>query len=153
MTEITVGTISDAERILALQRLAYQSEARLYDDDTIPPLTQSLEDLRTTFRDHLFLVATVDGELVGSVRACPVDGTVQIGRLIVHPDYQKRGIGTNLMRQIEASFPSAKRFDLFTGHKSEGNLRLYARLAYREYRRETVTPQLTLVFLEKLREE
>ena len=40
---ITKALYSDLEEILALQKLAYQSEAELYDDYTIPPLTQSLE--------------------------------------------------------------------------------------------------------------
>jgi hypothetical protein len=36
---------ADAEEILDLQRLAYESEARFYEDWTIPPLTQTLEQL------------------------------------------------------------------------------------------------------------
>jgi hypothetical protein len=38
MTEISPAAVDDAEAILALQRLAYQSEAAIYDDFTIPPL-------------------------------------------------------------------------------------------------------------------
>ena len=37
--------IEDAEDILVLQRQEYQSEAALYDDATIPPLTQTLDTL------------------------------------------------------------------------------------------------------------
>ena len=40
--EITTAIIEDAAAILVLQRLAYQSEAAIYDDFTIPPLTETL---------------------------------------------------------------------------------------------------------------
>jgi ribosomal protein S18 acetylase RimI-like enzyme len=145
--------VGDAAAILTLQRLAYQSEAALYDDWAIPPLTQTLDQITAEFATHLFLKAVAgNGEIIGSARA-RVDGagTAHIGRLIVSPDCQGRGIGTRLMHAIEEALPDAARFELFTGSKSEGNLRLYQRLGYREFRRERATPDLTFVFLEKRR--
>jgi hypothetical protein len=65
---ITRASIEDARAILALQRIAYQSEARLYRDWSIPPLTESLEDLRIEFSDKVFLKAKLGGLIVGSVR-------------------------------------------------------------------------------------
>ncbi len=40
---------SDAPEILALQKIAYQSEAELYGDDSLPALQQTLEDLEDDF--------------------------------------------------------------------------------------------------------
>ena len=40
----------DAEAILALQKLAYASEARRYDDWTIPPLVETLDSVRQQSR-------------------------------------------------------------------------------------------------------
>ena len=54
------------------------------------------------------------------------------------------------MRQ-NAAFLSARRFELFTGHKSAGNIRLYERIGYRTYRKEQVHERLSLVFMEKVR--
>jgi hypothetical protein len=59
---------NDLERILAIQREAYLSEAALYDDFTIPPLRQTLEDLRAECRTKVILKAVVEQELLGSVR-------------------------------------------------------------------------------------
>jgi ribosomal protein S18 acetylase RimI-like enzyme len=141
--------IDDAPEILALQRLAYQAEAVLYDDFAIPPLTQTLDALRAEFSSHVILKAVVDGRLVGSVRGCQLEGTCRVGRLIVHPDHQGRGIGTALLRGIEKHFPSAVRFELFTGHRSERNIRLYERVGYRIVRHQIVNDRLTLIFLHK----
>lgn len=147
--EITFATVEDADTILALQRFAYQSEAAIYDDFTIPPLTETLADLKARFGDRRFLKAIEDGQIVGSVRAFQDGVTCHVERLIVHPDYRRRGIGTALLNEIETVFPNARRCELFTGHKSAGNIRLYQRLGYREFRREQVNEKVTLVYMEK----
>ncbi len=43
---ITTATDADAQAILELQRLAYRSEAELHGDDTLPPLTETLDQIR-----------------------------------------------------------------------------------------------------------
>lgn len=148
--DIKDATPADAAEILALQRLAYQSEAELYGDWTIRPLTQTLEELVADCAALTVLKAVDEtGAIVGSVRASLDHGVCRIGRLIVRPDRQGRGLGTALMAAIEARFPKAERFALFTGGKSQGNLHLYGRLGYREVSRRAAGPTLTLVFLEK----
>lgn len=144
------ASIEDAKAILDLQKLAYRSEAMIYDDYSIPPLTQTLDQIRADFEKQLFLKITVDGRIVGSVRGYLEQHTCYIGRLIVHPDFRNRGIGARLMKEIEASFPDALRYGLFTGHRSEGNLRLYRRLGYTPFAERQVNDRLTLVFLEKM---
>jgi ribosomal protein S18 acetylase RimI-like enzyme len=141
----------DAAQILALQKLAYESEAKLYDDWTLPPLTQTLESLAGEFTTSRLLKAVAAGELVGSVRVREAGSVCHVGRLIVRPDLQGLGIGTLLLRQAEADFPTAKSFELFTGSRSEANIRLYERLGYRRTREEVLSPAVTLVFLEKRR--
>jgi len=139
----------DAAEILALQKVAYQSEAKLNNDLTIPPLLQTLSDIETEFETRIFLKAVQAGKIIGSVRAFLNSGTCLIGRLIVHPEYQGQGIGTQLMRRIESLCSSAERFELFTGTKSIHNIRFYQKLGYREFRQEELTPKVRLVFMEK----
>ena len=147
---IECADVQDAKEILDLQRLAYQSEAAIYDDYTIPPLTQTLEEMQDDFDAQLFLKASVDGETIGSVRGHMRQGTCFIGRLIVHPAHQGQGIGAALMEEIEKRFPEAGRFEVFTGHRSEKNLRLYAKLGYRIFKREKISDRLELVYLQRI---
>jgi N-acetylglutamate synthase-like GNAT family acetyltransferase len=144
--------IEDAKEILVLQKLAYQSEAAIYDDYTIAPLTQTLEGIEADFERQVFLKASVDGRIIGSVRAHVRQETCLIGRLIVHPDFQNQGIGARLMNEIEKTFSQAQRYELFTGHLSERNLHFYQKQGYKIFKREKITEDLTLVFLEKYRE-
>ncbi len=146
---ILLAQPGDAAAILRLQKVAYQTEARLYGDD-IPPLQQTLAELEREFGHFLILKAVGNGKVVGSVRARRDGGTCHVGRLIVKPELQGRGLGTLLMQQIESRCADAARFELFTGERSLGNLRLYRRLGYTELRREVVRPGLCLVYLEKL---
>src|SRR5208282_3059421 len=146
---ITRSELEDAEAIVALQKLAYESEALIYDHFTIPPLTQTLENLQSEFNTKTILKAVADGRIVGSVRAYQMNHTCYVERLIVHPDFQGRGIGTRLMNEIEEQFATTSRLELFTGHKSEKNIRLYSKLGYKIFKREPVTDRLTFVFMEK----
>ena len=140
---------SDAPVILALQKLAYLSEAEIWQDYTIPPLTQTLEEIEQEFQNRTVLKVAVDGKIIGSVRAHLQEGTCYIGRLIVHPDFQNQGIGAKLLREIEGRFAQARRYELFTGEKSERNLYFYQKWGYRIFRKEELTDKVTLVFLEK----
>jgi DNA/RNA-binding domain of Phe-tRNA-synthetase-like protein/ribosomal protein S18 acetylase RimI-like enzyme len=149
---IEQAAVQDAAEILTLQKLAYQSEAAIYGDYTIPPLTQSLDSMVTQFQHDMVLKAVLDGKIVGSVRGYLQDGTCYIGRLIVHPDFQNRGLGTRLMREIEARFGQAERCELFTGENSLKDLHIYHKLGYQPVRREQLTERVRLVYLEKWRQ-
>lgn len=156
MLAITIAAADprDAAAILALQKLAYVSEATIYDDYSLPPLMQTLPEIQAQFADHIFLKACRDdGSIVGSVRGIMQGDTCQLGRLIVHPDARRRGLAFRLMVALEERLPQARRWELFTGHKSAGNLRLYGRLGYGEFDRKVVSERLTLIFLEKIRDK
>lgn len=143
------ASVTDAGAILTLQKLAYRSEGELYDYFSIEPLVQTIEELEQQFKDHFVLKAVIDKVIVGSVRAYEENETCYIGKLIVSPDHQNRGIGKNLMYNIESLFPK-KRFELFTGSKSEKNIRLYEKLGYRTFQKRLITPDISLIYLEKI---
>jgi ribosomal protein S18 acetylase RimI-like enzyme len=96
--------------------LAYRSEAKLHGDFQIPPLVETINELKDKFKTHVLLKATDDGKIIGSVRVLQKDNTCHIGRLMVHPDFQNRGIATKLLMEIEKTF-SCSRFELFTGEE------------------------------------
>lgn len=142
---------SDLEEILSIQKIAYKSEAEIYNDFTIPPLLQTLNEIKDEFKTNIFLKAVDDKKIIGSVRGTLINSeTCYIGRLIVHPDFQNQGIGTKLMGEIEKNFKECKRFELITGHRSLKNIKLYEKLGYGTYKVEKLTENLNLVYLEKV---
>lgn len=150
---IEKAIVSDAEEILSLQKLAYISEAELYNDFSIPPLVQTLKDITDDFNKHFFLEIITAGRIVGSVRAYEKEYICYIGRLIVHPDFQNRGLGKKLMKAIESVFSDCRRYELFTGGKSTKNIRFYEKCGYIVFKTEKVNETLEFVYLQKINRE
>ncbi len=148
--QIEPAAATDAGEILTVQRAAYLSEAQLYGDCFLDPLTEPLSGIAAAIETGAVLVARLGSRLVGAVRGQIRAGTCHIGRLVVAPDLQGRGIGSRLLAAIEDSQRDrVGEFALFTGVKSEQNLTLYRRFGYVEIRREQVAPAVTLVHLGK----
>lgn len=56
-----------------------------------------------SFRDHVTLVAQMDGQIVGFG---DIDATGYLDRLFVHRDFQRRGIAKALCDALEAAVPA-----------------------------------------------
>ncbi|MFF2369513.1 GNAT family N-acetyltransferase [Agromyces sp. NPDC058110] len=150
MTDILLRPIGldDAGEVLTLQRAAYASEAQIYGDPFLPALTQTLDELRIELSGGDGLVAGIGHRIVAAVRWTIAGDRVHIGRLTVAPDQQGRGLGTLLLREAMARSGTSSA-ELFTGHLSEANLRLYVREGFAEIRRERLREGVELVYLAK----
>jgi ribosomal protein S18 acetylase RimI-like enzyme len=147
--QILRAGLEDLPILLEVQRLAYQQQALLCNDFTIPPLTETLIEAREAC-SKLILLKAVDekGVMIGSVRGRPEGGTCYIGRLFVHPDCQGQGLGTRLLLEIEAACPFP-RYELFTSHLSVDNIRLYERLGYVRFKETDDPAGYKLIYMEK----
>lgn len=149
MLSIQKADKTDLQSILDLQYIAFQSEARLLNNYNIPPLKQKISDITADFQRGIILKAVDEkGRIVGSVRGYPENDTVYIGKLIVAPEMQGRGIGTKLLMEIENVYPD-KRYEIFTSSESDKNIRLYEKLGYKPLKSEHISEQIKMVFLEK----
>jgi len=139
---------SDAAEIWRLQRTAYLSEAEIYDDYSIQPLTQTFEQAIEEFGESVVLKAIISDKIIGSVRAHERDNIVYIGKLMVLPDYQNMGVGKKLLEAIEREF-QGRRLELFTGAKSEKNIALYEKCGFSLFKTEEIAPGFSFVYMEK----
>jgi tRNA (guanine37-N1)-methyltransferase len=134
--EIRLVEPADAGELFTLQRACWVQEMQANPGVPIPALEESLADLERWIATDTVIVVRSAGRLVGAVRAglhVGPDGiTWDIGRLMVAPDLQGRGLGRLLLERIEASAPEqATAFDLFTGAGSARNQRMYKKAGYR----------------------
>jgi ribosomal protein S18 acetylase RimI-like enzyme len=104
--------------------------------------------LEKEFFKGIILKIENTSEIIGSVRAYEEDDRVYIGKLMVHPKYQNKGFGTNLLKTIETYYKD-KTFELFTSNKSDKNIMLYKRNGYKEFKRKKLSKELELIYLEK----
>jgi ribosomal protein S18 acetylase RimI-like enzyme len=147
--QIKIASIDDANKILEIQKTAFLDQARIYNNYQLPPLTQSLESIENEFDGKTFLKAVLKGQIIASVRYEVVNGYVSIDRIVVEPEYQNRGIGTRLLREIESRVPNAIAFQLFTGNKSDRNIYLYEKIGYKVIKNQTTDQGIKLLYMEK----
>jgi ribosomal protein S18 acetylase RimI-like enzyme len=122
-----------AGEALTVQRAAYVTEAQRYTAPTIPPLVETLDELRADLAAGVLARgAWLGPRLVGSVRGRVVGSRMEVLRFSVAPDVQGRGVGRALLSAVHTAAPQAVRtFWLVTGAKSPENLHLYTSSGYR----------------------
>jgi tRNA (guanine37-N1)-methyltransferase len=149
--DVRVATPADAAELLVLQRACWVREGLgALGRWVVPPLVEELPDVVAGLREwttHVARVRAADGSpgrLVASVRGRvrPVDATFwEVGRLMVAPDLQGRGLGRELLALGESLAPSSTTgFWLTTGVLEEGNQRFYKRAGYRVVAGEPTHP-------------
>lgn len=135
-----------------MQRAAYVTEAQRYSAPGIPPLVETLEELRAdlTAPGVVPRAAWLGTRLVGSVRGRVAGARMEVARLTVAPDVQGLGVGRALLAAVHAAAPPVvTRFWLVTGARSEANLRLYAAAGYRATGTVVDPARVELVRLER----
>lgn len=141
-------TRGDAGEVLTVQRAAFVSEALIYGDPDMAPLTQTLEELEAELAESDGWTARVDGRLVGAIRTREADDLLLVGRISIAPDLQGEGIGRRLLEAAEQA-SGAREAELFTGSLSEANIRLYERCGYSESERIEQGDGTAQIFMRK----
>lgn len=146
---IAKANILDTEEILAIQKIAFISTAQIDNDFNIPPLTQTLEELQQDFQTHIFYKAVEGNQIIGSAKVLIQEDNGLVGRVVVLPAFQNKGVGKSVMKQLEKDLMQIKRFELFTGKSNEKNIFFYQKLGYKIYKEEIWNSKITLVYMEK----
>ncbi|MEJ3654065.1 GNAT family N-acetyltransferase [Actinomycetes bacterium KLBMP 9759] len=125
------ATVADAPELLVLQRCCWVTEAIANDTLAIPALHETLDEVAAWIDGLQVWTVRADGRLVAAVRANAAGDRWEIGRLMVAPDQRGGGLGRWLLRYAEEAAPEGTRtINLFTGSKSERNLRMYRAAGY-----------------------
>lgn len=148
---IEIAQHKDLKRILELQKLCYHENAERYKDFSIPPLKQTFQEIEEDLETKLILKVSDNSKIIGSARAFENNGTCFIGRVIVHPNYQNKGLGKKLMQAIEKEHSLVNRYELFTGFRDTKNIYFYTQLGYKIYKEETINANVTIIYLEKFK--
>jgi GNAT superfamily N-acetyltransferase len=135
------ATEHDAAELCVLQRCCWVAEAIANDTLAIPALHEDLATITQWIKEMQVWTVRVDGRLIGAVRGALSDDSWQVGRLMVAPDFAGQGLGRWLLTFIEGRAPAHVRsYELFTGARSERNLRMYNRAGYAVSTADEPTP-------------
>lgn len=139
----------DLQALLSLQKAAFMEVAKQMNNYDIPPLLQDIQDIRNDFDTCVILKYTSDNQIVGSIRGNLYDDHIcHVGKLIVHPDFQNKGIGKALMYEIEKYFPVCLKFTLFTGEETPNTFHLYTKVGYHVVYKKEIDG-INLIHMEK----
>jgi tRNA (guanine37-N1)-methyltransferase len=132
--EIRLATRADAGELFTLTRACWLQELWANPGVVIPALEESFEAAVRGVDEWTTYVAVAGGRIVGSTRGrLAGDGTVwDVGRVMVAPDLQGRGLGRYLLGLAEDAAPDeATSYELWTGALSVDNIRMYKKAGYR----------------------
>jgi tRNA (guanine37-N1)-methyltransferase len=132
--DVRLATRADAGELFTLTRACWLQELWANPGVVIPALEESFEDSIRDLAEWTTYVARAGGRIVGSTRGhLAGDGSVwDVGRVMVAPDLQGRGLGRYLLALIEDAAPEqATSYELWTGARSVDNIRMYKKAGYR----------------------
>ena len=87
--------------LLSIQKEAFARYTDHLRAEQIPPLNETIEDMKKDLKYKSVVTASVDGRTAGSIRYYIKGGVCIIERLSVRPDMQGRGIGCGLIAEVE----------------------------------------------------
>lgn len=122
---LDLADAATVRELVALQRAAYAVEAELLGTGAIPALRETEAQLAAC--GETFLGAVRDERLVGAVSFRRDGDTLDIHRLMVHPDCFRRGIAGALLDAL----PAAARYVVSTGAANLPARALYERRGFR----------------------
>lgn len=136
-----------AQQVHTLQQLAYLVESRLIEYPNLPPLRDTVDTLQQA--DELFLGYHDPRQLVGVIAYERLELTLNICRLVVHPQQFGRGIASRLLQAIEYQPHGQTSITVSTAAKNRPAVALYQKFGYQIRHTQTLPDGLELVELEK----
>ncbi len=115
--------LDDAGAIWRLQQSAYAVEAGLIGCDDFPPLRESVDDLLAA--QESFLLAYCDKDSAGALSYTTNEMGCLICRLVVSPEYFRRGIGRQMLHNLMVKTDPALPWRVVTAQANFPAIALY----------------------------
>ncbi|MEH7155975.1 GNAT family N-acetyltransferase [Neobacillus drentensis] len=133
--------------LFALQKASYLVEANLINFFEIPPLVETINELREC--EESFIGYFGDSELAGALSFTIDEGGLTICRMVVHPNHFRKGIAQRLLTEVEESHRGVTVFRVTTGKENLPAKNLYLKNGYELMGDMEVAPGLFISNFEK----
>ncbi len=148
---LDVNNLETAKSLLNVQIPSYRVEAEIIGFDGIPQLRDTAEKLMQS--NEKFIGYIMNDNLVASISYTEDHNKVNICRLVVHPDYFRKGIAKALVEHVINSIAINKRIVVTTGAKNSPAKNLYFQLGFHEVENIEVAPNIYITLMERNRIE
>jgi ribosomal protein S18 acetylase RimI-like enzyme len=145
ITKLNLQDDSIVNELWGLQHKAYRLEAELIGFREIPPLLETRDMLRRS--DEVFYGCLDDsGDLLGAVAALEESpGKLTITRLMVEPDYFRKGVAGTLLEYMFEHYNGMEQFIVSTGKLNNPAVALYTKYGFVAAGLEEVAPGVELI--------
>ena len=145
--QIDLEGIMECAEVLELQRKSYRIEADLIGTDEIPPLKESFEELQDC--GETFIGCYIEGRLAGAISFKKEGEVIDIHRMMVHPDFFRRGIARKLLSQLEQD--GCSQMIVSTGAANTPAVKLYEKLGFERQHDSVVGDGLVIAHFKKVK--
>ena len=134
MNEIEPATKLDAQEISELYNTVWTPYRESFPADLMDNRIPDAGQVATNMENNDYFVIRENNLIIGIVRCQFPHGTCHLDRMVVHPDYQKKGIGKALTQFIIdlAKERGANKVWLDTTPALEGAVKLYLSMGFKE---------------------
>jgi RimJ/RimL family protein N-acetyltransferase len=136
----------ELENIFQLQQRAYEVEAKILRAKSFPPLKETIDDLKNS-KDEGF-VYIVGSVPVGAIFLEESESYKLISKLVIEPEFFRKGHARALVRHVLGLYPSAE-FQVGTGAANDPALNLYKSLGFQIFSERMVEGNLKVVKLQR----
>ncbi|MBO0961141.1 GNAT family N-acetyltransferase [Neobacillus sp. MM2021_6] len=127
--EIDLHKCDLVKELFELQKASYLVEAKLINFFDIPPLKETMEELKGC--GELFLGYFEDTKLVGALSYTIEGEELTICRMVVDPTHFRKGIAQRLLEEVEKKNKDLNVIKVSTGKDNPPAKKLYLKNGYR----------------------
>lgn len=146
--KINLHNRAEAFALLDLQSVSYVVEARLIGFYDIPPLNDTFDTLKKS--KETFYGYYVQQQLAGAISFIRDGDMLDIHRMMVHPDYFRKGIAGALLAFVEQVENGIRHIVVMTGTKNEPAKNLYKKHGFVETEQKEVVPGVPMTSFKKI---
>ncbi len=135
------STESDLELLYDLQVKAFLPLYQKYQDTETSPALESKQKLLSKICSSDFYIVYIGKYPIGGIRINEdknIENIRWISPLFIIPEYQNRGIATNVLHQIFTMYNDTVQWKLATIKQEDGNCHLYEKCGFKRIGNETV---------------
>ena len=136
----------ELNQVYEIQIAAYRAEAKIIGAIVFPPLHGTRQELADS-RDESF-VSLQDNRPTGAIFLEMMASSVLISKLIVAPEFFRRGIAKKLISHCLTLYPQAD-FEVGTGSANYPALQLYRSFGFRIFEEATVEENIRICRLQR----
>ncbi|MEI4771058.1 GNAT family N-acetyltransferase [Psychrobacillus sp. FJAT-51614] len=134
-----------AKEILEIQLPAYKIEAELIGFNGIPQLKDTIHNIMIS--KEIFVGYYDESQLTGFISFMITDGLIDICRLVVHPNFFRKGIASALLKYVLEIKKENQHIEVSTGAKNTPAIQLYERFGFKKINDIEIEPSFFITQL------